>query len=214
MGRWDYGELVVRREVLSDGRPWQASPVRVVEDSVRWLVTYLPSGAPLEFPEGCFPTESGRHPWDPGAGGHRWEGHGVLMVQRPGEHYACWHFWEASERRFAGWYLNLQEAFRRTPIGYDTQDLELDVVIDLDGTWRFKDRELLQRRVEEGRFTAEEVGAILTLGDRIADDLDAGRRWWGDRWVDWEPDPEWGAASLPSGWEHVAVPERMAPGTP
>lgn len=55
-----------------------------------------------------------------------WAGHGCLMVQRPGEHHAVWHFWDGADRRFSHWYVNLQTAFRRTAIGYDTQDLEVD----------------------------------------------------------------------------------------
>ena len=85
----------------------------------------------------------------------RWQGHGVLMLQRPGERYAVWHFWHGAERAFAGWYVNLQEPFRRTPIGYDTYDLELDIWIPAAGGWSFKDDELLDVRVQEGRFTAD-----------------------------------------------------------
>ena len=49
------------------------------------------------------------------------------MLQRPGDAYAIWHFWHGPEREFRGWYVNLQEPFRRTAQGYDTQDLELDI---------------------------------------------------------------------------------------
>ena len=52
--------------------------------------------------------------------------------------------------------------------GYDTQDLELDIWIPLDRPWEWKDEELLERRVEEGRFTAEQVVEIRAEGERIA----------------------------------------------
>jgi hypothetical protein len=39
---WQRGEVIVRREVLNDGRPWLAVMVYVVEDSEDHLVTYLP----------------------------------------------------------------------------------------------------------------------------------------------------------------------------
>ena len=115
-------------------------------------------GAPFAFPAGDWP--GGRHPWD-GRGG--WEGHGVLMLHRPGDRYAVWHFWEEPARRFAGWYLNLQEPFRRTNVGFDTQDLELDVWIPAGGRPRLKDWELLDRRVAEGRFTAAEAETSSTI---------------------------------------------------
>jgi len=47
--------------------------------------------------------------------------------------HAIWVFWRGPQREFAGWYVNLQEPFRRTSRGVDTQDLELDIVIAPDG---------------------------------------------------------------------------------
>ena len=107
-----------------------------------------------------------------------------------------WLFWRGARRSFAGWYVNIQEPFRRTAEGdetqgYDTQDLELDIWIPLDRPWEWKDEELLERRVEEGRFSAEQVVEIRAEGARIAAELDAGRRWWDESWADWQPDPAW-----------------------
>ena len=79
-----------------------------------------------------------------------------------------------AERAFAGWYVNLQEPFRRTPIGYDTYDLELDVWIPAGGGWSFKDDELLDVRVDEGRFTTAEAAEIRALGAEIGAMLDRG----------------------------------------
>jgi RimJ/RimL family protein N-acetyltransferase len=172
--------------------------VLVVEDRPGLLVAYLPPGAPFAFPAGDWP--GGRHPWH-GRGG--WEGHGVLMLHRPAERHAVWHFWEGPERRFAGWYLNLQEPFRRTPAGFDTQDLELDVWIPAGGWPRRKDWELLDRRVEEGRFTAAEAESILADGEALAAAAEAGERWWDETWASWAPDASWAAGSLPPGWETV-----------
>jgi len=198
---WKPGESVVRREVLRD-KPWLATTVLVVADEPDLLASYIPEGAPFGFPEGEWPTTNGLHPWH---GRGLWEGHGVLMLQRPGDRYAVWHFWEGPEREFAGWYLNLQEPFRRTALGYDTQDLELDVWIPADGggSWSFKDDEQLEERVREGRFTADEIVAIRAEGSRIGVMLDAGERWWDDSWSRWSPPDEWTAQPLPKGWDVV-----------
>jgi hypothetical protein len=196
--RWSPGEPIVRREVWR-GRPWLGTVVHVVEDAPDVLVSYLPEGAPFDFPEGDWPTPNGRHPWH---GRGRWRGHGVLMLQRPDDAYAVWHFWDGPGRRFSGWYLNLQEPFARTAIGYDTQDLELDVWIPADGAWTFKDEELLDERARDGRFTAREVAAIREIGAEIGAMLDADERWWGD-WTAWRPDPAWNAPELPEGWHVV-----------
>jgi hypothetical protein len=187
---WSHGQLVTRREVLNDGRSWMHVPVRVVHDDDGLLATYVASGAPFTFPLGDWPTGNGLHPWH---GKEAWEGHGVLMLQRPGESYAIWTFWFGAERAFRGWYVNFQEPFRRTPIGYDTQDLELDIWVPLDGPWEWKDLELLELRVREGRFTEEQADAIRSEGDRVAALLDAGARWWDDGWASWKPDEGWDA---------------------
>jgi hypothetical protein len=199
---WTHGEAIVRREVLNDGRPWLAKMVYVVEDSPEQLVTYLPGGSALGFLEGNFPTPTGRHPWNR-AEVNRWQGHGVLMVQKPGDDHALWHFWDGPDREFVCWYVNIQEALRRTPIGYDTQDLELDIVVPLEGPWEFKDQDLLTEHVQRGRYTAEQIERVLELGGRLGAELDAGRRWWDEKWSTWTPDPSWAPVDLPPGWQSV-----------
>ena len=195
---WSTGDWVVRREVLSNG-PWMGGLVRIVEDSPENLISYIPEGSPFGFPDGDWPTPSGRHPW---SDRNSWQGLGCLMIHRPEDAYAVWHFWRGPERDFVCWYINLQEPFRRTAIGYDTQDLELDFVVYPSGRWEIKDDELLDLRVREGRYSAEQVAEIRAEGARIADRLEAGERWWPLEWRDWEPDPAWVVPDdLPPGWE-------------
>ena len=206
---WSPGEAIVRREIWN-GKPWLGTVVFVVEDGPGLLASYLPEGAPFGFPPGDWPGPTGRHPWH---GRGRWEGHGVLMLQRPSESYAVWHFWNGPQRKFAGWYLNLQEPFRRTTLGYDTQDLELDVWVPERRRWSFKDADLLEERVREGRFTAARAAKIRGLGDEIGAMLDHGERWWDDSWTAWTPDPSWRSPSLPGGWEEADPVLAAADGT-
>lgn len=202
---WERGDVIVHRE-LWRGRPWCAIPVVVVEDTADVLVTYLPEEAPLAFP----PSADGRpHPW---AGKRRWHGHGMLALRRPGEAYSVMHFWEGPERRFAGWYLNLEEPFRRTPTGYDTQDLELDIWVPAAGPWRVKDEELVEQRVREGRFTVEQAAAIGALGQELVAMLERGERWWDERWASFVPEAAWRAPAFPAGWETTPATEAPAPG--
>ena len=177
---------MLRREVRNDGWVWLQVPVVVVRDDTELLATYLAAGTPFTFPPG--PEV---HPW---AGRGSWEGHGVLMLQRPGDAYAIWVFWFGDEREFRGWYVNFQEPFRRTAEGYDTQDLELDIWVPVDGPWEWKDDELLTQRVREGRFTARQAMWIRAEGARVGALLDAGERWWDDAWASWRPDEGWDTA--------------------
>jgi hypothetical protein len=189
---WSEGEVILRREVLNDGRAWLEVPVVVVCDEPGLLATYIPSGARFHFPVGDWPTPDGRHRWH---GRERWLGHGLLMLQRPGEAHAIWVFWHGPEREFHGWYVNLQEPFRRTERGYDTQDLELDIWVAVDGLWEWKDADVLDERIREGRYTEEQVAATWVEGRRVVAELEAGRRWWDDAWASWTPPARVAAAS-------------------
>ena len=201
---WQHGDVIVHREVWR-GTPWLASPVVVVEDGPGLLATYIPEEMPLAFP----PSADGRpHPW---AGKERWTGHGVLVLRRPGEAYSVWHFWDGPERRFAGWYLNLEEPFRRTAVGYDTQDLELDLWLPAGGEWRFKDEEQLEERVREGRYTEAQVAAVRRIGGELGAMLDRGERWWDERWASFAPEPGWRAPAFPEGWETTPPTEPPTP---
>jgi hypothetical protein len=135
------------------------------------------------------------------------------MLQRPDEAHSIWHLWSGPSRAFDCWYVNIQEPFRRTSIGYDTQDLELDLVVAPDGSWKYKDDELLELRIREGRFTAERVAAIRAEGKRIADQLRGGIRWWDPKWAHWVPPREWSAPPLPQGWSEVPSPAHQASST-
>jgi len=187
------GEAIVRREIWH-GEAKGAWGGIVVEDSPELLALYMPEGSPLAFADDFFGEP---HPWSRKS---RWEGNGVLQLQRPGDAHAVWVFWHGPEREFGAWYVNLQEPFRRTERGFDTQDLELDIVVRPDGSWRYKDDEKLEMWIDRGRWTADEVVAIREEGRRIAAELEAGRRWWSDEWAAWRPDPAWATPELPADW--------------
>ena len=188
------GEVIIRREVWHD-EPKVGWAGIVVEDTPELLALYMSEGSPFGFADDFFGAP---HPW---SHHDRWEGHGVLQLQRPGEMHAVWVFWHGLEREFRGWYLNLQEPFRRTRLGFDTQDLELDVLVGLDGSWRYKDDEKLESWIDRGRWTAGEVDAIRGEGERLAVELESGRRWWTDEWAAWTPDPRWRMPVLPADWD-------------
>jgi Protein of unknown function (DUF402) len=184
---WRPGDEIVWREVWR-GTPWLAHRVRVVQDTPELLAVHIPEGSRFESPPGSWPWDDG-HPWTLGTG--RWEGHGPLILHRPGDAFTVWAMWHGPERTLAYWYVNFQEPPRRTEAGFDTYDQELDIVVSLDGSWRLKDDELMDRWIERGRFTPAEVEAIRAEAAQVAAALDRGERWWDEAWADWEPDPAW-----------------------
>lgn len=191
---WRPGDAVVRREVWH-GQPKVAWGGIVVADEPDLLALYMSEEGPLRFAPDFFGAP---HPW---SHKDRWHGNGVLQLQRPGEMHAVWVFWEGAERTLGAWYVNVQEPFRRSRFGFDTQDLELDIVVSPDGSWRYKDDERLESWIERGRWTAAEVAEIRAEARRIGGLLEDGNRWWSEDWAAWRPDPTWPQPTVPDGWD-------------
>jgi Protein of unknown function (DUF402) len=189
-GTWEPGDVVVWREAWR-GQTYIGVPVRVVEDGECGLAFYVSEGTRFAFPPGGWPFAD-EHPW---AANPVWTGHGLLALHRPGDAFTTWHVWEGAERRFVGWYVNFQEPLRRTERGFDTQDQELDLVVEPDGSWRWKDERELEDWVPRGRFTREEVAAIRAEGERVV------AEWpFPTGLEEWEPHPAWPVPTLPDDW--------------
>ena len=153
----------------------------VVSDEPELLATYIATRHAVAFPARRLADPDGHHPWH---GRAAWEGHGVLMLQRPGRRRtrSGSSGTATSASSGAGTSTSRSRSGERAE-GYDTQDLELDIWAPLDGPWEWKDDELLDERVAEGRFTADQVAAIRAEGARVGALLDAGERWWDDWWA-------------------------------
>jgi len=193
---WSRGEAIVLRQVWQ-GHPLFAMPSVVVSDDAELLVTYLPEGAPFGAVPGW---PGGEHPWSARAS---WEGHGPLMLRRPGDRYSIWVFWRGQRREFRCWYVNLEEPYRRSAIGIDTLDHELDLWSEDGETWHLKDEQGVKRCVADGRFDEEEAARIWA--DAAAFQTEYGRNepWWDLGWAHWQPPPHLATPALPEGWERV-----------
>jgi len=199
MGYFRPGATVLRREVLH-GRPWVVTPSRVVVDEPGLLVVFLVPGTRFGYPPHPWPHEKQL------AGNATWRGHGKLQLHRPDDGYSVDLYWEGPERRFNGWYLNLQDPYRRTELGFDTLDHELDYWAPADGPWSERDREDFERQVVEGKYSPELAERIRRQGKEIEAMLTDGTTWWDPAWASWEPDPDWPVPVLPDGWEDYPQP--------
>ncbi|MCS7476154.1 DUF402 domain-containing protein [Umezawaea endophytica] len=199
MGYFQPGATVLRREVLH-GAPWVVTPSRVVVDEPDLLVVFLVPGTRFGYPPHPWPHEKQL------AGNATWRGHGKLQMHRPDDAYSVDLYWEGPSRRFHGWYLNLQDPYRRTPLGFDTLDHELDYWAPADGPWVERDREDFERQVVEGKYSAELAERVRRQGKEIEAMLTAGTTWWDPAWASWEPDPDWPVPTLPDGWEDYPQP--------
>jgi hypothetical protein len=108
--------------------------------------------------------------------------------------------WDHATGAFLGWYVNLQEPLRRSRLGFDSFDQMLDVWIEPDGTWGWKDWDELVEAERVGLFTSAEAAAIRAEGERVIASL-------GTRlptgWEEWQPDPSWALPTMPEGWDRL-----------
>jgi predicted RNA-binding protein associated with RNAse of E/G family len=135
-----------------------------------------------------------------------WVNTDVLMLVPPGVAYSVYAMWEKGHTDFRCWYVNLQEPLRRTPVGFDTMDHLLDVVISPDRSeWWWKDENEFMEAEEIGLYSAEEARAIRAEGERAIKAVQENRLPFCDGWEQWLPPVEWEIPILPVGWDSVAV---------
>jgi hypothetical protein len=198
--RFAAGTPVALREVWH-GSVWTARPAVVVEDGPEQVVLYIPAGT-----RWFAPVRDGRR----------------LKLQRPDYELAelrndlrpvlsfAWPDTYAAvllpfrpDWSPVHWYVNLEDPLRRSEIGFDTLDHKLDVILELDGSWRWKDEDEFAEAIGLGLIDAAEEPVLRAAAG------DAMRRITGreppfDRdWTTWRPDPSWPVPELPRGWERV-----------
>ncbi|MCA9856986.1 MAG: DUF402 domain-containing protein, partial [Dehalococcoidia bacterium] len=129
--RWQPGDEVVLRYITRQERPGMSWPARVVEDRDDLLALFIPNGAVTKQWRGV--RDSMGQPVTRELVDIPWR-RDTLRLMYPGEDYSIWLSWrdEDGERVFHGYYINVEEPFRRTPIGVDTNDHTLDVVVQPD----------------------------------------------------------------------------------
>jgi hypothetical protein len=192
------GDAVALREVWR-GRVFEARPMIVVQDDPDQAMFFLPGGARCGVPVGDDGNEL-RLPDRPWHLDVRPRGdQSILSFAWPDTPYSVL-LWTEEQRRV--WYVNLQDPLVRTPIGFDTVDHALDVVIELDrSSWRWKDQEELAEAVRDGLFSQAEAADFYAWGERAVDRIVSREAPFDRDWDGWEPDPGWIVPELPDGWD-------------
>jgi uncharacterized protein len=196
------GDAVLVREVWRR-RVFEARPAIVVQDAAEQTMLLVPGGIACGLPIGDDGAEI-RLPDRPWHLEVRERGPSpILSFAWPETPYAVLRW--STEEGTPIWYVNLQDPLRRTALGFDTVDHALDVIVELDGTWRWKDEDELAEAVARGLFTPDRAATFRVDGERaVARILDREPPFDRD-WGGWHPDPGWPVPSLPEGWDRVEV---------
>jgi hypothetical protein len=196
------GRAVALREIWR-GRVWSARPATVVADAEDLRMLYVPIGGRWMSPcdEDGSPLRARRDRW--ALCECIWEDHHVLSFAWPDVGHAILLFFDRSWSPTT-WYVNVQEPLRRSRVGFDTMDQDLDVLVAPDGSSvRWKDEDELLEDVRLGNYTQDEAATFRAEGER-------GVRRIVDRdppldrdWSTWRPDPAWPPPTLPFGWDRL-----------
>ncbi len=163
---WPAGVPIITREVWR-GRVWTVRPMTIVRDDADLIAYYMAPGtrylhprAPDGGPIPHFLPDDWRLVERTSVGG------GALYLTRPGAAHVVMRMMDDANVQVAFWYINLQQPLRRTRLGFDYLDHELDIVVGTDRTtWHWKDEDHLAASVERGLLDAAGAWAIRVEGN-------------------------------------------------
>ena len=108
---------------------------------------------------------------------------------------------QAATRRLLKYFINMEEPFRRTAVGFDTQDHTLDIEVTPELAWRWRDEGELANHVTEGFYTAELAAAARAEGERAIAAVARLEHACTREWPQWRPPPDWGVPAFVDGWD-------------
>jgi hypothetical protein len=180
---------VVLRWIAGD-RITGACPNRVLERTEEYVVLFQPAGTLWRHARGTRGGPRGRNllPEHPITGHDEveWVGKGVARAHRFGEPWSVWRWFEPRGGWSDDFYVNLEDPWRETSLGFDSGDWVLDLVASADGTWRYKDLDELEwiESLEPGGAWAPRV---RSAGLRAAAAIEGGAWPFAADWDAWSP---------------------------
>jgi len=199
------GSIVDLRYVLTDGRIEMCWPCRVVEDSDHLIALFIAAGSKYRANPKRTAAEKRADPGPPlPACEFSWRTD-TLRLMIPGRAHSVWLFWATNHscRKLSRVFVNLEEPLRRTPIGFDTQDHTLDIVVQPDLNWMWRDEEELRNHVREGFFTATLAQAARDEGLSVVEEIRRGAHPCTTGWADWVPEKDWSVPAVSENWANT-----------
>jgi len=203
---FEIGQTILRRNVHRNRRIGAVETARMLSDDERGVLTWMAPGSQVMRRCTLAGEPTRKMPLSlrtavatmlvPDV----WRDTGVLIFTPPDAGHSVWWFFD--ETGFLGWYVNLEAPARRWFGGLDTTDHALDIWVEPDRTWAWKDEDEFNERIDHPLYwTAEEAAAIRAEGERAIALVEAGRHPF-DGWLtDFRPDPQWEPSRLPPHWD-------------
>jgi len=176
--RFSYGAPIVWRS-RPRGEVGFVFGCRVVLDNEDVASVVQQPGDPMVRRLGTRGGPQGRSLLSRGWNGERehgeWQQDPVVRLHPVGRGYSVIRWWK--DDRFVGWYVNLEQPWLRTRLGFDSRDDVLDIIADDDlTTTTLKDEDELEFAVEAGHLTDHDASSIRRAATDARNDI-ARRRW-------------------------------------
>jgi len=114
-----------------------------------------------------------------------WERTHALRFMGAGDAHTVEVTWDL-DWRLLGWYVNLQAPLVVDGTRFDTMDQALDIVVEPDGSWSWKDEHHLVEAVELGILDEREAAEVRAEGARVIAACP-----WPTGWESWRPPQQW-----------------------
>ena len=205
---WKPGDIVARRGLYRE-RIWHAMSVVVVKDTPQEIMLSVFPGAECMDEEHYMSgVKTGVRRWDFIDKSWQlkkvtWHTNRVLSIAEPGKYYSIMLFWKHDSNEFLGYYVNFQLPLKRSHCGFDSLDLDLDIVINPDLSFEWKDEEDYQTAIDHGLIIPEWIYEIDKAKPEIFDKLEKRQYPFDGSWLDWKPDPNWEPPKLPENWDKI-----------
>lgn len=191
----------VVRHVLR-GQVWCALPVTVVHDDENFTAFHVRPGTEWLVATGRSGRRVRPSPASWRLAPRTWDRHHALHIAEPGTAFAFIGFWTRARLNFVRWYVNLQEPLRRTNLGFDTMDQELDIVLSEDRRqWIWKDEVEFGRMVASGLLSKDKAEEIRSIGRSAVTRVQQAIEPFGSEWSHWRPAVSADPPRLPLAWD-------------
>lgn len=222
---FDAGTTITAEERWQD-LLWSAVPHRVISSEPDELVSYVPTGAIATRASNrglpgtqnltrderkllALRTRNVRVVEVP-------EAPDKLFICRPGRWSRVILGWDHDTGAFRGWYVNFELPAEPTPTGTATMDLVVDLWVNPDRTWHWKDREDFRSVLDDHTLDPGIQEQIDAETDQLLGELQSRSGPFADHWLDFRPEPGWSTPTLPAShaWQGEQWSLRGGPRAP